>query len=309
MEGGDAEEDSPVLGSAPRPTMELCKLPDECQGQTPPGGQEDSSEDRVASDNKVTEVHVLMAEEETVITRGQEIEGDPPELAEMPGHAQDHGVQPDECQGQTHPGGHNILPEARVASDNEPQKPQSRPKTPGSHPPQPRPPAAPTIPGPPPPLHPSRPAGRGKRTIAHHFGSTDARLRGMDPDKGKVGPRVQGLPTSGKRGPTRPGVRQLPKSQLQRQRFGMAAWAKGGKPEEVARASGGASRLQGSDDHPDAEKDKEQSTRARRQPRGKVGLPEPGPGIRGFDIGAKQHQDSQGSHQGCGDTLDPSSSL
>ena len=120
----------------------------------------------------------------------------------------------------------------------------------------------------------------------------------MDPNKGREGPRVQGLPTSGKRGPTRPGVRQLPKSQLTKQRFGMAAWARGGKPGEVARTAGGASRLQGSDDHPRLEKDKEQETRARRQPRGKVSLPEQGPGLEGFDIGAKRHQDSQGSHQG-----------
>ena len=78
----------------------------------------------------------------------------------------------------------------------------------------------------------------------------------------------------------------------------MAAWARGGKPREVARTAGGASRLQGRDDHPGPEKDKEQETRARRQPRGKVALPEEGPDTDGFVNGAKQHQDSQGSHQG-----------
>ena len=60
------------------------------------------------------------------------------------------------------------------------------------------------------------------------FGSTDARLRGMDP---RGAAKVQapqtaspGPPERGKRGPTRPGVRTLKTHSLNQQRLGLAHW-------------------------------------------------------------------------------------
>ena len=67
------------------------------------------------------------------------------------------------------------------------------------------------------------------------FSSTDARLRGLDPNKPKVDP---GLPPKVTRGPTRPGVRQLPGPSKEHQRLGLEKWLIGRKPAtqgEVAR--------------------------------------------------------------------------
>ena len=91
---------------------------------------------------------------------------------------------------------------------------------------------------------PSRPKAMRPGQPAAKYGSTDARLRGLDPgarDRQRK-KEVDKLPKGG----TLPGTRRLSSTDVDKQRLGMAAWVSKGKPErlkEVGRAPYGHGTL------------------------------------------------------------------